>query len=642
MNIILDEANELAKILEEKYSILIDNLKPKDTFFVPLSDPTMKKYFDKYRDGFRELVWFSLMQVLQKKYQGIMVSVTFKDVQIKILEDVHIKLHDLSPAEHERKPVAFKAFIMATDERKSYIQSCTLKCPACGHDEWVECDEERRIPISMHCKSRMIINGSTIKTDYIQTIIVQEPAEEAENNTPVSFVAKIKGKYVGEVFTGQTKLITGVLKTVVENGSNENPLIIDVIDLVDVDDVKIFMPTDEEKQKYKKDAESPDFMDKLASSYAPHIYGYSDIKKSIIMMLAGGTTCEKRGVINVFLVGDPSLAKTELLKFAKKVAQKSIYTNGKGSSAAGLTISMVKHEKLGIWMAMAGVYPLCNNGTVIVDEFDKMSKDDRSAMHEVMESGTCSIAKANVVKTLPAQASTLAAANPVFGTYDFGLPIKENVDLPVPILSRMDVIWLLTDIVDEESDTIKARHIMTSFKQRGERTVYMTPDKMMSFINYVRTLEPQVTQEAEDYIIKIYNRLRQASKGKKMTPVGTRQLESLTRFATAHAKLHQREFVTVDDVEAVREMYVEAYKTFRVDVESGKDIQTDLDGHKNRQHAFVSTWSKVQDENGYVDKDKFINELAQCEGLNRAIAEEEWSKRTSTMCKVRDNIWKRA
>ena len=219
-------------------------------------------------------------------------------------------------------------------------------------------------------------------------------------------------------------------------------MIIDVSYIEDLDDVKLVKPTDSELKKLKEDSKEPDFINNVVRSYAPHIYGYSQIKKSLLLQLAGGVNGKRRGDINVLLVGDPSMAKSELLKFGKKITQTSIYTSGKGTSSAGLTIGMVKLSD-GTMIAQAGVLPLCSGGFAFIDEFDKMNKLDRSSMHEAMEQQTVSRAVAGTNLTLPAKTSILAAANPKFGKYDPAESLGENINVPPALLSRFDLIWLI-------------------------------------------------------------------------------------------------------------------------------------------------------------------------------------------------------
>lgn len=226
-----------------------------------------------------------------------------------------------------------------------------------------------------------------------------------------------------------------------------------------------FTPVEEEA--FAKLAKCPDVYDILTRSMAPSISGsYTvDIKKALVCMLMGGTRkrlpdgIRLRGDINVLLLGDPSTAKSQFLKFVSRVAPIGIYTSGKGSSAAGLTASVVKDSK-GEFYLEGGAMVLGDGGIVCIDEFDKMRPADRVAIHEAMEQQTISVAKAGITTVLNSRSSVLAAANPVYGRYDDFKSASENIDLMSTILSRFDLIFLVRDMREEERDRMICKHVM--------------------------------------------------------------------------------------------------------------------------------------------------------------------------------------
>ncbi|MEK6871122.1 MAG: minichromosome maintenance protein MCM, partial [Thermoproteota archaeon] len=179
----------------------------------------------------------------------------------------------------------------------------------------------------------------------------------------------------------------------------------------------------EDEKMIKTLSQSPNVYQRLIDSFAPHIQGQSLIKEAILLLIVGsnqrllGDGSKIRGDINVFLVGDPGTAKSEMLKFCARIAPRGLYTSGRGSTAAGLTAAVVR-DKTGIMMLEAGAVVLGDQGLVCIDEFDKMKPEDRSALHEVMEQQSASIAKGGIVATLNARTSILAAANPMYGKYD--------------------------------------------------------------------------------------------------------------------------------------------------------------------------------------------------------------------------------
>ena len=226
-----------------------------------------------------------------------------------------------------------------------------------------------------------------------------------------------------------------------------------------------FTPAEEEA--FSQLARRRDVYDILSRSVAPSISGsYTvDIKKALICMLMGGTRkrlpdgLRLRGDINVLLLGDPSTAKSQFLKFVSKTAPVGIYTSGKGSSAAGLTASVVRDSK-GEFYLEGGAMVLADGGIVCIDEFDKMRPADRVAIHEAMEQQTISVAKAGITTVLNSRSAVLAAANPVFGRYDDFKSASENIDLMTTILSRFDLIFLVRDVREEERDRMICKHVM--------------------------------------------------------------------------------------------------------------------------------------------------------------------------------------
>merc|ERR1712038_2030544 len=223
--------------------------------------------------------------------------------------------------------------------------------------------------------------------------------------------------------------------------------------------------TAEEEESFRMLAQKPDVYETIAKSIAPSIFGSEDIKKSIACLLFGGSRkrlpdgLTRRGDINVLLLGDPGTAKSQLLKFVERVSPVSVCTSGKGSSAAGLTASVMRDPSSRNFVVEAGAMVLADGGVVCIDEFDKMREDDRVAIHEAMEQQTISIAKAGITTTLNSRCSVLAAANSIFGRWDES-KAEENIDFMPTILSRFDTIFIVKDEHNEARDMTLARHVM--------------------------------------------------------------------------------------------------------------------------------------------------------------------------------------
>jgi replicative DNA helicase Mcm len=557
-----------------------------------------------------------------QQFPGLDILKEFGDISVDVTVDTDILLHDISP-KLENTPINFKCNIIAMDNRMTYIKHAYVKCPKCGNGYDKTCDFDKSFDAGYcdnnDCKRKaLVVERRTMETDYVQTLLLQEPLEEAVNNSPVIFTAKIYGKHIGQVFPGQKKGVTGIFRSIPSKDGHENAIYIEITHMVDLEEQQLDPPSEADMQRYKKALEQGEFCDKIIDSFAPEVYAnelYRDIKLSILLQLVSGVgTSTRRGDINQLLVGDPSMAKSVMLKASQRIVKKSLFTSGKGASSAGLTIGIVKLSD-GRSVAQAGVMPLCSGGFAMIDEFDKMNPQDRSSMHEAMEQQQVSIAKAGISMTLPAKTSVLAAANPKYGNYDSELGLAENLDLPPPLLSRMDLIWLILDQVDESLDSAKANHILDNFMDEGSQTnQFMSEHQLMEYLNYARESHPTMNKNIRDVIVKLYNTMRKsATEG---MAIGTRQLEALVRLSTAHAKLLLKSEVDEEDVKVVTRLLKSSYTTLGVNLDTGKGMDTNLAGvskKDNQTRAFWKCFAFCCDENGLAKESEVIKKCAEQE-----------------------------
>lgn len=332
--------------------------------------------------------------------------------------------------------------------------------------------------------------------------------------------------------------------------------------------------TNEEEEEFRRLASRPDVHNIIAKSIAPAIYGFEDVKKAVACLLFGGSRkilpdgLTRRGDINVLLLGDPGTAKSQILKFAERVAPIAVYTSGKGSSAAGLTASILRDPVTRNFIVEGGAMVLADGGVVCIDEFDKMREEDRVAIHEAMEQQTISIAKAGITTTLNSRCSVLAAANSIFGRWD-ETKAEENIDFMPTILSRFDTIFIIKDDHNPERDTILAKHVigvhMNSGSSEKDKEGELSLNFLKKYINFARSrCGPRLGPEAAEFIKNKYVMMRSSTleqeeaTGKRTAiPITVRQLEAIVRISESLAKMELQPFAVNRHVdEALRLFHV--------------------------------------------------------------------------------------
>ncbi|KAK5970193.1 DNA helicase [Trichostrongylus colubriformis] len=407
------------------------------------------------------------------------------------------------------------------------------------------------------------------------------------------------------------------------NGSFRSIVISNNIQLLSKETTLDFDP--EDVRNIRKLSRKKDVFELIARSLAPSICGHDEEKKAILCLLLGG--CEKildngsrlRGDINVLLIGDPSVAKSQLLRYVLQTAPRAIATTGRGSSGVGLTAAVTTDSDTGERRLEAGAMVLADRGVVCIDEFDKMTDVDRTAIHEVMEQGRVTIAKAGIHAKLNARCSVLAAANPVYGRYDpFKTPM-DNINMQDSLLSRFDLIFVLLDEHDPDRDKTVANHVLRlhCYRAPGEEDGTVLPmgtgvetmstfdlhatekssemyeknsdwvddaAKVLSvefvrkYIHLARSMKPKLTEAATEFISEVYAEIRSFDTSKtdreRTMPITARQLETLIRLSTSIAKA--RFSKTVDKVDAEKAYNLLHYACFkekpkaRLDFENAK------------------------------------------------------------------------
>ena len=516
-------------------------------------------------------------------------------------------LRELS-ARDENKTLVFNGFITAMDEHKTVTTAATYTCSN-NHDTLVlplkgNGYENISAPRCPRCSYYMSTQPGTKKTTDLRIVLVQEPTDEIKNNNPIRKTAKIIGDKALDIYISTRKLqITGKFKSRPIRGKKENEPIIFVEDFIPLEDLGDVLPTKDELEQVVK-FEGDEFFDILADSFAPEILGYRDIKKAILLHLVGGGNM-KREEIHLFLIGNPSKAKSELLKAANEMVESS-YINGKMASGAGIAYGMVKLPN-GTMVAQVG--PLGLYKFVQIDEFDKMKTEDRGALLEVLEQQSISLTKAGINSSIPAKPSVLGAANPKFSSWDWDVPLLKNINFESFFLTRFDLVIgiIKTDKLNEQ---LVVNHIIEDSLDKIKPQV--EKELLKKYLSLCRTKKPKLSTEAGKKIGQFFLKITEDIKlnNTEWIPLETRQLQGMIRLATAHAKIMRKDIVDESDVDVVINLFKYSLDSFNIKYD-GSVEQLDLfHDSKTREQIFFETIKSIFDKDGHFDYDVLIKKLA--------------------------------
>uniref|UniRef100_A0A336MAI7 DNA replication licensing factor MCM7 n=2 Tax=Culicoides sonorensis TaxID=179676 RepID=A0A336MAI7_CULSO len=481
-------------------------------------------------------------------------------------------------AEHMGKLVTVRGIVTRSTEVKPMMIVATYTCDRCGAETYQPVNSLSFMPVqdcpSEDCRvnksgGRLYLQTRGSKFMKFQEIKIQEHSDQVPvGHIPRSLTILCRGENTRIGQPGDHVIVSGIFLPLVRSGFRQmvSGLLSDTY--LEAHRIACLNKTDESELGAELTAaelaelSQDDFYTRLASSIAPEIYGHLDVKKALLLLLVGGVDkrpdgMKIRGNINICLMGDPGVAKSQLLGYIDRLAPRSQYTTGRGSSGVGLTAAVMKDPHTGEMILEGGSLVLADMGVCCIDEFDKMAEADRTAIHEVMEQQTISIAKAGIMTCLNARVSILAAANPAFGRYNPRRTIEQNIQLPAALLSRFDLLWLIQDKPDRDNDLRLAKHI-TYVHQHGvqPQTNVKTMDMnlMRRYISLCKRKNPAIPDELTDYIVGAYVELRrEARNNRDMTFTSPRNLLGILRLSTALARLRLADSVEKDDVaEALR------------------------------------------------------------------------------------------
>lgn len=477
--------------------------------------------------------------------------------------------------------ITLRGIVTRVSDVKPAVQVNAYRCDRCGAENFQEVKSKNFMPLlecrSQRCivdkvKGRLYMLSRASKFMAFQEARVQELSNQVPiGHIPRSISIHLTGNIVRSLSPGDVVDVSGIFTPTPLTGwraNKGNALLTETFieaqyvhqHKKQYDNLEL---TPAQLQLVETLHEDPLLYEKLAKSIAPEIYGMEDVKKALLLLLVGGVTKEMgdgmriRGDINICLMGDPGVAKSQLLKYISKVAPRGVYTTGRGSSGVGLTAAVMRDPVTDEMILEGGALVLADNGVCTIDEFDKMDDTDRTAIHEVMEQQTISIAKAGISTTLNARASILAAANPLYGRYNPKLSPVENINLPAALLSRFDLVFLLLDTPDRSNDERLARHV--AYVHMHGTSPHLDfepvpPAVINQYISRARQYRPTVPKEVADHVVAAYVKMRQhhqkdANTIRQFSHITPRSFLGIMRLAQAHARLRFSSRVSYGDVE---------------------------------------------------------------------------------------------
>ncbi|KAI8817905.1 MCM2/3/5 family-domain-containing protein [Fimicolochytrium jonesii] len=632
------------------YPRLLQNLKDSERYNMNLDcsnirsyRPSLKLYhqLQRYPQEVIPLMDHVLSEIAREMFDDFPEGVQMRVRPFNLERSVNLR--QLNPSDIDQL-VTVKGILIRSSPLIPDLNLAFFRCHVCDHTVEVETDRGRvdeptRCPREA-CKtqnSMRLVHNRCVFADKQICRLQETPDETPDGQTPHTVSMCIYNDLVDVSKAGDRVEITGIFRGVPVRVNPRQRAIkalfktyVDIVHIKRTDDKRLGVDKsihaeneytvdfDEGDSLQEADpvqeqtiielSQRPDMYDLLSRSIAPSIFGLEDVKKGVLLQLFGGAnkfnkekpgTPRIRGDINILLVGDPGVSKSQLLAYVHKVAPRGVYTSGKGSSAVGLTAYITRDPDSKQLVLESGALVLSDGGICCIDEFDKMSDYTRSVLHEVMEQQTISVAKAGIITTLNARTSILACANPIKSKFDENLSVIENVNLPAPLLSRFDLTYLILDKPNERDDRRLAQHLVGFYvgaEELQRRLVHMDEfvpiETFAKYINYARSkINPVISEDAGEALIDYYVKLRNMGKdgGSNTVTFTTRQLESMIRLAEGHARM--RLSLTVDriDVDEAHRLVHTALQTAAIDPKTGLIdldlVNTGISSRSRRVHA---------------------------------------------------------
>jgi len=552
----------------------------------------------------------------------------------------NVKLREIS-TEHLNKLISFKGLLTRVSQVYPIISTAVFRCNRCGATYRVhqtglqlkqptECGSEK----CKGKKSKFTLIPTECEYKNIQFGRIQENPEELPPGRLPHFIdIEIQDDLIEKARPGDTVAITGILKVKGGRGKGKNSTVFqfvletNYIEPLTKEPSSIVI-TEEEEEEFKRISKEGNVFERLVDSFAPSIYGLRSIKESLLLSLFGGVEkvlpdgVKVRGDIHVLIIGDPGTAKSELLKYVVKIAPKGVYTSGRGSTAAGLTAAVIREKEGGLALE-AGAVVIADRGICAIDEIDKMRPEDRVAIHEAMEQQTVSIAKGGIIATLNARTTIIAAANPAEGRYNPNRLIKDNINLPITLLSRFDLIHVIIDEPNAERDKSLVEHVLDYRSRRKIPAEILPPEFIRKYIAYAKRLKPELTEEAKNKIKEFYLKMRERASADLPISISARQLDAIIRLSEARARAELMDKVEPRHVDDAIRLVLEFLRQVGMDTSTGAiDVDIIMSGipqKRRTKRGIILTELEVLERRnkGPVPRERLIEQVMKHSKMTR-------------------------
>ncbi len=614
-----DQVKRFQNFLEKNYKAQLAEKARKGERFLEVDFPALTKFDPEIAELILEEPE-DLIKAFELAIEQFDIDKDVGNIKVRLTnlpESQKININEIR-SKHINKLFMIEGIVRQKSDVRPQVTSAKFECPQCGNIISVlQLDNVFKEPTKCGCGRKGKFRLISKELVDAQGITLEESPEALESQgQPKRMNVLLKDDLVSPLSErksapGSKIMVIGSIKEIPITSRTGSKLTrFDL--LIEANNIEAaaesfydLQISEEEEEEIKELAKDPDIYKKLVASIAPSIFGYDTIKESLLLQLMGGIRKVRkdkvvsRGDIHILLVGDPGAGKSAIVRRIHEVAPKGIYVAGKGASAAGLTASVVKDEFLRGFALEAGAVVLSSGGICCIDEMDKISEEDRSAMHEAMENQTVSISKANIQATLISRTTILAAANPKFGRFDPYEIVARQIDMPPTLINRFDLIFPIKDLPDKTKDEKLATHMLRLHQDPQAIEEKIPTSLLKKYIAYARQkIKPKLTDSALNEIKDYYVKMRSAGSAEesliKAVPISPRQLEALVRMSEASARTRLSNKVSKKDAFRAIGLLEYCLRQVGFDKETGRiDIDRITTGISASQRSHISLIKEI-------------------------------------------------